>query len=119
MPATLHADSLPQLLELSYSYQSVKDFIRKQTADFYRLCQEESLSAAAAIELARRTLAPIVVDEVAGTATGGYAPIPANDGAHVHAAPGVGVGAVAREGARALSASMTGAPRATARLHTE
>jgi hypothetical protein len=31
-----------QLLELPYSFSAVRTFIRKQTADFYRLCQEEA-----------------------------------------------------------------------------
>jgi len=39
-----------QLAELYWGFQTIKAFIRKQTADFFRLCQEDSLNALAAAD---------------------------------------------------------------------
>ena len=98
------------MLELRFSFRAVRDFIRKQTADFYRLCQEESLSVSAAADAARRMHTPLVAASIIGD-NRGYSQIGGTPQVNVSAA------AIAREGVRALIASAqpaksTPAPRA-------
>lgn len=112
------------MLELHYSLTAVRVFIRKQTADFYRLCQEESLAGAAAMEAARRTQSPLVAAAIGGGdgmrtySVRGSVQWRASDADAAGAGAGAAAGAasvggssagasdVAREGARHLAASM-------------
>lgn len=55
---------LLQIMELHFSYHGVLGFIRAQTADFYRLCQEEGWAGAIAGARARGSLPPAAVEVV-------------------------------------------------------
>lgn len=94
-----------QVLELYFSFRAVRAFIRKQTADFYRLCQEESLAGEAAAEAAR-SFTPLVAATVLLPDQRGYQRVPTESQLNVvpGSHPPVGVGAIAQEGARHLIA---------------
>jgi hypothetical protein len=94
---------IEQVLELRYSYIAVRQFIAKQTADFYRLCQEESLSAAAASTLAARY--PAIIAQAITTTQQrdySYSTAPIASGSATAADTGIGMVDVARAGASHL-----------------
>lgn len=123
-----------QVLELRYSFVAVRAFIRKQTADFYRLVQEESTgytpvtgstaarshaggSVADGIELTRRGGGARGVAPAASLAAGAEAAEARAD----EAAALVGVSTLAAAGFRHLTTGAgstsfaAGAPRPSAR----
>lgn len=122
------------ILELPYAYKGVATFIRKQTGDFYRLCQEESWAGAVAAAKAEGALPPTAVAVVlrslatsapsvqrsllgVSDATIGGPLAPHTVGAQ--AAASVGPAQVAYEGARHLwgSAPVSAAAPASAAFH--
>jgi transmembrane protein 17 len=93
-----------QLAQLRLGLPAVRALIRKQTADFYRVCQDEALAREARGR-------PRGGGGGGGGLSPSYSVVPtagssgaagASDAAIDAAAAGVGVGAILREGARAL-----------------